>query len=126
MPSGWWSAWNSSIDRPVSEWIIVGWAAFVTVLMLNGTSAGVAALLHCWPGRLGRGARILVAALAAGAQPASLLVIVPLADRGVGQPEYLIVALGLMLAIGTAFSLPAAILVTRKLAKPGEDYRAFE
>ncbi len=108
----------------MSEWVIVGWVVFVTVLMLNGTSAGVAALLHCWPGRLGRGARILVAGLAAGALPASLLIIglVDPAER----PEYWIAALALVFAVGTAFSLPAAILVTRKLARPGEDYRAFE
>jgi len=111
----------------MSEWIIVGWVGFITVLMLNGTSAGVAALLHCWPSRFGRGTRTLLAGLAAGALPASFFLVVPLAADGVGwQPGYLAISLVAVLAVGAALSLPAAIVITRKLAKPGDDYRAFE
>lgn len=127
MPSGWWSALNSSIDRRMSEWVIIGWVVFVSAAMLNGASAGVAALLHCWFGRFGRGARILSAALAVGALPASVLVVVPLADpETAGQPSYWAAAVALVFAVGSAVALPGAILVTRKLARPGEDYRAFE
>jgi hypothetical protein len=111
----------------VSEWIIVGWVILVTALMLNGTSAGVAALLHCWPGRFGRGGRIFLAALAAGALPASFLIVVPLAEAGTrGEPAYLALALAVVFAVGVGLSLPGAIVVTRRLAKPGEDYRAFD
>jgi hypothetical protein len=111
----------------VSEWIILGWVMLVTVLMLNGTSAGVAALLHCWPGRFGRGGRILLAALAAGALPASFLIVVPLASaEALGQPSSLMLGMALVFAVGAGLALPGAIVVTRKLAKPGEEYRAFE
>lgn len=111
----------------MGEWVIIGWVVFVCASMLNGASAGVAALLHCWLSRFGRGARILSAALAAGALPASMLIVVPLADpETAGQPSYWITAVALVFAVGGAASLPGAILVTRKLARPGEDYRAFE
>lgn len=111
----------------MSEWVIVGWVAFVILLMLNGTSAGVAALLHCWLGRFGSGARILFAAFAAGALPASFFIVVPLVDGDLrSQPVYMALALVMVLAVGAGLALPAAIVVTRKLAKPGEDYRAFE
>jgi hypothetical protein len=127
MPGGWLSRPISSSDHRMSEWIILGWVTLVTVLTLNGTSAGVAALLHCRPGRFGRGGRILLAALAAGALPASFLVVVPLADATTrGQPAYLVLALALVFAVGAGLALPGAIVITRKLAKPGEHYRAFE
>ena len=111
----------------MNEWIIFGWVIFVVVLALNLTSAGVAALLHCWRGKSGRGSRIVLAGLVAGSLPASFLIVVPLAQGGDGtEPVYWILALGLVFAVAVGLSLPGAIVVTRRLARPGEDYRAFE
>ena len=111
----------------MNEWIIVGWVIFVIVLALNASSAGVAALLHCWPGRFGRGGRIVLAGLVAGSLPASIMIVVPLAQGGAGgQTAYWILASGLVFAVAVGLSLPGAIVVTRRLARPGEDYRAFE
>ncbi|HEY6817409.1 MAG TPA: hypothetical protein VI168_17880 [Croceibacterium sp.] len=109
------------------EAIIVGWVILVALLALNGTAAGLVALLHSRSADAGRGNRISLAALAAGAMPASFMIVVPLAEGGSGeQPIVWLLAAGAVLAVGTAVSLPGAILVSRKLGKPGEDYRAFE
>jgi hypothetical protein len=111
----------------MGEWGIVGWVVFVSALMLNGTSAGVATLLHCRFGRFGGGARMLFAAFIAGALPASILIVIRLADPGSGgQSVSWVVAVAVTLAVSGAVSLPGAVLVTRKLARPGDDYRAFE
>ncbi len=111
----------------MSEWIILGWVGLVSVLGLNGTSAGAAAMLHVWGSKTRRGGRMLIASVAAGALPASFIVVVPLAEGGAGQePLIWLLALGAVLAVGTVLALPGAIVVSRKLEGPGDDYRAFE
>ena len=110
----------------MSDTIILVWVIAVTVLALNGFAAGVAALFYARKSMRG-GSRNLLAAALAGLLPASLVIVVPLAQAGAGEEPYIwLLAFAILFAVSTGVSLPGAIIVSRKLEKPGDEFRAFE
>jgi hypothetical protein len=111
----------------LAEISILAWIGIVILVGLNGFAAGAAAILHLWRSRLARGTRSMLAAALAGALPASFLIVIPMADSGMGEPfAVFLLAFAVVLAGATAVSLPGAIIVSKKLEKPGEEFRAFE
>jgi hypothetical protein len=111
----------------MAEISILAWVGIVIVVGLNGFAAGAAAVLHLWRGRMAHGARSMLAAALAGALPASFMIVVPMAESGMGgQFTIFLLAFAVIFAGATAISLPGAIIISKKLAKPGEEYRAFE
>lgn len=109
--------------------IIMIWFGIASILGFNGLGAGMAAMLHLWRGQMRSSARIVTAAALSGSLPASVFIPMAFTDRefiggeGMGAIG---VAVVLVLGVAALVSLPGAIVVTRKLGKPGDDYRAFE
>ena len=105
-------------------WVIVIW-----ILVLNCCAAGVAAVLHIWHGTRRRGGRNVAAAALTALLNVCMFVPVVLTDPMAAQSEEPLVLgavfLGL-LAVTVLVTLPGAIIVSRKLAAPGDEFRAFE
>lgn len=108
--------------------VVIGvWSVVVGVIALNGFAAGIVAGLHVRRRSMRRRSRVLLAAVAAGLLPAQFMIVVPLAEGGAGEELFIwALAFGMSLAVGTLLSLPGAIVASRKLDAPGDDYRAFE
>ena len=109
--------------------VILAWLAIVSVVGLNGFAAGLAAMLFLWRSRMRRGARIVTASTVAGLLPASVFLPIMFTEpEFMGGEGALGFGIGFVvtLAVAGAVSLPGAILICRKLASPGDDYRAFE
>jgi hypothetical protein len=111
------------------EIVIFAWLGIVGVIGLNGFAAGVAAVLHLWQSRMRRAPRIVLAAGVTGLLPASLILVMGLTDRtflmGEG-PFVMLVVFAILFGPGAVLALPGAVVITRKLAQPNVDYRAFE
>jgi len=107
--------------------VVVGWVSLTGIVGLNGFAAGIVAVLHAWRSPMRPGNRTFLASAASGSLPASYMIVVPAAS-GEAASEFGIMLLvsAVLLAVGTVVSLPGAIIVSRKLASPGDDYRAFE
>jgi hypothetical protein len=114
----------------VSEEIVIfAWLGIVGVIGLNGFAAGVAAGLHLWQSRMRRAPRIVLAAILTGLLPASLILALGLTDRTFlmgEEPWVIVVAFAMLFGPGAVLALPGAVVITRKLAQPNVDYRAFE
>jgi hypothetical protein len=110
------------------EFFEIAWLILVFVIGLNGFAAGVAAILHAWRHGQKRATRTLIAAISAGLFPFSWLVPTFFSELGSGSeaPLYLALGGGVLFAIATAVSFPAAIVVSRKLEAPGDQFRTFE
>jgi hypothetical protein len=111
------------------EIVIFAWLGIVGVIGLNGFAAGVAAALHLWQSRMRRAPRILLAAGVTGMLPASLILAMGLTDRSflMGEgPLVMLAAFAMLFGPGAVLALPGAVVITRKLAQPNVDYRAFE
>lgn len=104
--------------------VILIWLGFVSLIGLNGFAAGVVAILHAWRRKMRRGGRILLASAAAGSLPTSVIFVIMMTE----SEELVVVALGLVmvLAVSGVLSLPGAMIVARKLERPGDQFRAFE
>jgi len=100
------------------------------MLGLNGFAAGMVASLSIWRRRMRRSARIVSASALAGLLPASIFVIAGASELfGTSASEESAVwafVVGLVLIVAAAVSLPGAIIVGRKLDRPGDEYRTFE
>ncbi len=111
-----------------AETLFIVWLGIATVLGLNGMAAGAAAVLHVWRRRGSRGGRIILASLAAGLLPSSMVLAASVLENEVTTEGPLVVALGfsMMLAIATVLAVPGAVALTRMLDRPGDSHRAFE
>lgn len=111
------------------EVVLFAWLGVVGVTGLNGFAAGMAAVLHLWQRRMRNGLRVVLAAGMAGLLPASLILAMGLTDRtfimGEG-PLIMLLAFAMLFGPGAVIALPGAMAMTRKLAQPGDEYRAFE
>lgn len=104
------------------------WTVVVLIIGLNGFAAGMVAVLHIWRGKQSRRSRALTAAALAGLFP-GLIAVAPMAvdmTTGARAPFGLIVGLVVLCAVAMAISLPAALIVARKLDGPGDAFKAFE
>lgn len=112
-----------------TPWVIA-WLALVSIIGLNGFAAGVVAILHAWRSGLRRGGRMLAASAFAGLLSGSSfvgIVFLGTLDDGTTESIWLLAAVfGFFFAVAMIVSVPGALLVTRKLEAPGDDYRAFE
>ncbi|KRA83109.1 hypothetical protein [Altererythrobacter sp. Root672] len=104
------------------------WIILVVAVGLNGFAAGVAAALSVWGPAWKRPSRILVAAASAGFLPFGVLIPATFLELSSGMKEstYLALGFGVMFVIATVVSLPGAIVVSRKLERPSDDFLAFE
>ena len=103
----------------------------MVIIGFNLCAAGVAAILHAWRSKMRRPVRVVAAAAATGALPASTLIVAGLVQVGwptTSAEEPFIAALAFALVMGLTMlaSLPGAFIVARKLEAPGDDFRAFE
>jgi len=113
------------------EWIIGVWAIAMVIIGFNLCAAGVAAILHAWRSKMRRPARVVAAAAVTGVLPASTLIVAGLVEVGwrtSSSEEPFVAALVFTLVMGLTMlaSLPGAIIVSRKLEAPGDDFRVFE
>ena len=113
------------------EWVIGVWAIAMVIIGFNLCAAGVAAILHAWRSKMRRPVRVVAAAAATGALPASTLIVGGLVEAGwptSSAEEPFIAALAFAMVTGVTMlaSLPGAFIVARKLEAPGDDFRAFE
>jgi hypothetical protein len=109
--------------------VIVTWYGTVSLLGLNGCGAGVAAMLYIWRRSMRPGARAVVAASLTGLLPASLVIAMMFTERELVLGEglgILLLAFAALFAVSTLVALPGALVVTRRLAQPGDDHRYFE
>jgi len=110
-------------------WIILTWLGIVTTIGLNGFAAGLAAILSLWRPTTRRVGRTLLASAFSGFLPASIFFPMALTQRefiGGEGPIVAAVAFAVVFVIAAVASLPGAIFMTRKLEKPGNEFRAFE
>lgn len=114
----------------VAEYWIIGWTLFFGLVGINGFAAGMAAILHIWRGKDRLRIRVLLAATLSGALPSSVVVVVGLAEGEMVADAAVGAGLGLAFLASTAVtglaSLPGALVISRKLAGPGDAFRAFE
>ena len=113
----------------MSDTVIVLWAGLVFALILNGCAAGVVAMLHAWRSSMGRGGKAVAAGFATGVGTGAMFMTFAIDDLTTSDTEGPLVvglALAVFVAIATVVSLPGALIVARKLDRPGEDFRAFE
>ena len=109
--------------------VILIWVGFVSLIGINGFAAGVVAILHAWRSKMRRGGRILLASFAAGALPASLIFVAMLTEAEVGvaeEPIAMMLGSAMILVLSGVLSLPGAIVVARRLERPGNEFRAFQ
>ena len=105
------------------------WFAIALIIGLNGFAAGSSAILYLWRPRVRRAARIVTAVLLSGFLPASVLIPVAIASGAFAGGEGPIVfGIGFVafFALAGAVSLPGALIVARKLEKPGDEFLTFE
>jgi hypothetical protein len=110
-----------------SEIPVLVWLGTVTLLAVNGAAAGIAAGLQTASRRMPRAGRIAISAVTAALLPTSVLIL-PLIDPiefGVDL-EAGLVLFALMFGGGTVGSLPGAWLMTRRLERARDEFRAFE
>jgi len=111
-------------DMALTIWVIV-----VLVILLNGCAAGVVAILHVRGSKMRRGSRVATATAVTGFLPASMFIPFAISDVALtGSEEPLVIAIALVMSFGLAMvlSLPGALVMSRKLEAPGEEYRTFE
>ncbi len=109
--------------------LVLSWLGAVSVIGLNGFSAGVAAMLFGWKRSIPRWGRIMFAVMAAGLLPSSMAGLAALSPAEFdleGEAGVVIAMFGALLAVGGLVSLPGAWLITRRLERPGDEHRAFE
>lgn len=128
------------------------WLLLVGLVGLNGFAAGMAATLHLWRGMVRPRIRIILAATVSGLLPFAMLaaplslelgsvsdapqfigaVIIDLdldvvfAFNNAAQFIGAVMAMILIVGLGTLVSLPGATVITRKLAGRGDAYKSFE
>jgi len=111
-------------DTAMVIWVIVIW-----ILVLNCCAAGVAAVFHIWYATMRRRVRNVAAAAVAALLNGAMFVPVTLTEPMAADSEEPLV-LGAVflavLAITFLVTLPGAMVVSSKLAAPGDDFRAFE
>ena len=111
------------------DWLYAAWLVLAAVITFNLSAAGAAALLYGWRSRLRRGSRTFLASAVTGFLPASSFMAIGLYDSGdrLNQDAAVYASIFVMsFAIAAIVSLPGAIIVSRKLEAPGDDFRAFE
>lgn len=108
---------------------VIVWSLVFWLVGINGFSAGAAAALHIWKGKVRLRTRVLLACGIAGLLPSSLLVMIAAVEDAGGSLEagmgFTIAFVGSLLVTGLV-SLPGALIVSRKLAGPGDAWRSFE
>ena len=120
---------RSSWNKPsMTEGLGIAWLALTMVVMSNAAAGGSAALLYAWRITPQHGMRCMIAGAIAGGLLASWLS--GAAFIGASEADDLLVIIptvfGISLLVGTLVSIPGALIVSRKLAAPGDDYRIFE
>ena len=111
-------------DTVIASWIILIW-----ILVLNCCAAGVGEMLHLCRKNIRRAGRVVVAAAVAALMNIGMFVPIAFTDpMAGGSDDYLIVGgiFPAVLAITFFITLPGAIVITRKLEAPGDEFRAFE
>ena len=109
--------------------LVLAWVGLASIVGLNGFAAGVAAVLYAWRSGLRRGGRTFLASVLAGFLSASSFIGLGLLgspELATEEPWILVGVFGGLFAVATVISGPGALLVARKLEKPGDDFRAFE
>ena len=110
----------------MGETVVAVWSLAVAFVGLNGFAAGIVAVLHAWRSRMRQGGRVGMACLAAGSLPASIFAVVGFAESFASDPGTWALVVAGVFAVAAVISLPAAILVSRRLERPRTDYQAFE
>ncbi len=110
----------------MGETVVAVWSLAVAFIGLNGFAAGIVAVLHAWRSRMRQGGRVGMACLAAGSLPASIFAVVGFAESFASDPGTWALIIASVFAVAAVISLPAAILVSRRLERPRTDYQAFE
>ncbi|QZH74490.1 MAG: hypothetical protein JY451_12535 [Erythrobacter sp.] len=86
----------------------------IGIVILNGFAAGVVASIHLWGGSSTVSKRAALGALGAGIA-ATVLILVPVLSEGGESLAIVAVICALVLASGTAASLPGAIIISRRI-----------
>lgn len=106
------------------------WLLLVALVGLNGFAAGMAATLHLWRGMVRPRIRIILAATVSGLLPFAMLAAPLSLELGSvsDAPQFIgaVMAMILIVGLGTLVSLPGATVITRKLAGRGDAYKSFE
>jgi hypothetical protein len=112
----------------MSDAVVGTWMILIAIVILNGCAAGVTAMLHVRR-KMRRGARVMTAVLITAVLEASMFVPVAFADAMRARPDGLLV-IGTIIAVVFAgalvVSLPGALVVSRKLEAPRDEYHTFE
>lgn len=110
--------------------MILIWMGLFWIIGINGFAAGLAAVLYLWRGQYRHRSRTLLASALTGALPASMFIAIGAMDStlsaGMETGIGFTVAFVFALVINGLFSLPGAIIVSRKLDGGGDAFRSFE
>ena len=111
----------------MSELVMVSWAFVVFIVLLNGCAAGIAALFHTRRSEMRRGSKIVGAILGTGLITAGM--IGPWTIEGMAEgegPLIPLLVLILIMVVAMVVSVPGAVIITRRLEVPGDEFRTFE
>ena len=111
----------------MSETTVAIWAIALFVIILNGCAAGIAAFLHVRR-KMGRGGKVVGAIFGSGLLTAGIFIPAMISDFTMQAEGALIIVLALLaiFVVAAFVSLPGALVITRRLEAPGDEYRAFE
>lgn len=99
----------------------------VGALILNGFAAGMAAMLYLWRRDWPRSRRIVLSALSSGMATLLLFSGVLLFSGGLQEePVVMVLVFGLFALAGAAVSLPAALIMSRKIERGPDIGSVFE
>jgi len=112
----------------MSEVAVLTWAGLVFATILNGCTAGIAAILHARRSNMPRAGKILTAGLVTGLLTALMYLPFAIFAEASAPDGALINVLlhAVLLVVATVVSLPGALVVLHKLDSPGNVHRDFE
>jgi uncharacterized membrane protein YhaH (DUF805 family) len=111
----------------MSETVALIWGFALFGALINGCGAGMAATLHA-RGRLRRGGKVWGACIVTGLITAGIFAPFAFTDAQLADddPVTLVLVLVVIFVIAMIVALPGALMITRRLQAPGDDYRTFE
>ena len=111
----------------MSETAALIWGFALFGGLISGCGAGIAATLHA-RGKLRRAGKVCGACIVTGLITAGIFAPFAFTDAALADngPAIMVLVLALIFVIAMIVALPGAVMITRRLEAPGEDYRAFE
>jgi hypothetical protein len=112
----------------MSDALLAIWVTLVSIVILNGCAAGVAAMIHARRSPMRRGGRLMLAVGVTALLPTSMFIPAFIGDSlaNTEEPYVMAFAVAAIFVVALVTSIPGALIMARKLEQPGDEFRAFE